>query len=362
MNTKIFNLSEYDEIQYSEKICEAAEIITRGGLVAFPTETVYGLGANAFDEQAVKNIFVAKGRPSDNPLIVHISDAEQIHSLVLDIPDYAQKLIERFWPGALTIILKKKSIIPDIVSAGLDTVGVRMPNNKIALDLISSAKVPVAAPSANISGKPSPTRGLDCVHDLSGRVDGIIIGDNCDIGVESTVLDATVYPPVILRPGGVTPSMIKACIGDVSIHSSILAGKSLEADLVAKSPGMKYKHYSPNAEFYMLDSNFENTTTRIIALAENALSENKTVGIMCREEHVGEYVNNIHSCRNPHLHILSVGRNGHQEEFARKIFSTLRDFDLKGCDIIFSENFDGDDLGLATMNRLHRVAADNLIK
>lgn len=251
--TKIVRINKNDpEI---ELIDFAANVIREGGLVAFPTETVYGIGANSFNEEAVKKIFIAKGRPQDNPLIVHIAELEQIYDLVEDVPQKAKTLMKKFWPGPLTLIFKKSEKVPYVNTAGMDTVAIRMPSNPIAHLLIKRAEVPISAPSANVSGKPSPTDASHVIEDLYGKVDVIIDGGKCDVGVESTVLDLTEKVPVILRPGAVTLEMLKEVIGNVEVDPSLL--KKPKEDLKPKSPGMKYKHYSPNAEVYIVTGDLE---------------------------------------------------------------------------------------------------------
>ena len=233
-----------------EQIKKQAEILKAGKTVIFPTETVYGLGANALDEDAVSKIYEAKGRPSDNPLIVHIGDKKQIYNLVCDVPEQAEIVMDKFWPGPITIILKKKDIIPERTSGGLDTVAIRMPSNKIASALINEANLPIAAPSANISGRPSPTRGVHVYEQMNHRVSGIIMGNDCVYGLESTVLDLTGDIPTILRPGSITKEQLEKELGNVQLDPA-LAKK--EDNIKAKAPGMKYTHYSPNADVYIVD-------------------------------------------------------------------------------------------------------------
>ena len=248
MNTKILTTTKKD-------IAEAGEIIKNGGLVAFPTETVYGLGANALDEKAVKSIYAAKGRPSDNPLIVHIAEKEDIVPLVKEVTPAAKALIDEFFPAPLTIILEKSEIIPDATSGGLDTVAVRMPKNETARELIKASGCPVAAPSANTSGLPSPTKAQHVIDDMSGKIDAIIDGGDCDYGVESTVITLATGVPTILRPGAVTKEMLEAVLGRVEISPAVLSG--MAENETAASPGMKYKHYSPKAEIILVEGKKE---------------------------------------------------------------------------------------------------------
>ena len=318
-------------IRINEELNKPAEVLRNGGTVIFPTETVYGLGANALDPDAVKKIFIAKGRPSDNPLIVHIDNFEKIYDLVEEVTENAKKLADVYWPGPMTLILKKKSIIPDEVSAGLDTVGIRIPKDKIARQLIELAGVPVAAPSANLSGSPSPTAFNHVMNDMCGRVDVIIEGENAEVGLESTVIDVTGEVPVILRPGGITPDMIKAVCGDVIIDKKIDGANVGEK---VKSPGMKYRHYSPEADVYLVDrEEIENKITEI---------NDKKILLLLTEE--GKY--NVDS--------IVMGTN--LEEIAKNIFGLLRKSDEDGYDAVIIEKVKEDGIGLAIMNRLKRAA------
>ncbi|QAT38972.1 L-threonylcarbamoyladenylate synthase [Clostridium sp. JN-9] len=333
-----------------DAISEAGEIIRRGGLVAFPTETVYGLGANALNEEAVKKIFLAKGRPQDNPLIVHISDIEQIYPLVKSIPQVAKKLMKKFWPGPMTIILQKTDVIPDVTSASLDSVGIRMPSNKIAHELISAANVPIAAPSANISGRPSPTDVERCVEDLDGKVDYIIGGSICKVGVESTVIDCTVYPPCVLRPGGITLEMLREVDNKIYVDPAIM--KKPNADLKPKAPGMKYRHYAPKAPLKIVNGDLKKTIAKINEIVQNYIDENKVVGIMATDETIAHYKNGI---------VISLGSREDLSTIAKNLFETLRIFDDKNVDLILSESFEENGVGLAIMNRLKKSAGFDII-
>jgi L-threonylcarbamoyladenylate synthase len=323
----------------------AAKVIKGGGLVAFPTETVYGIGANSFNEEAVKKIFIAKGRPQDNPLIVHIAELEQIYDLVEEVPQKAKTLMKRFWPGPLTLIFKKSEKVPYVNTAGMDTIAIRMPSNPIAHLLIKRAEVPISAPSANVSGKPSPTDASHVIEDLYGKVDVIIDGGKCDVGVESTVLDLTEKVPVILRPGAVTLEMLKEVIGNVEMDPSLL--KKPKEDLKPKSPGMKYKHYSPNAEVYIVKGDLEKVVKKIQELTEEQLKYGKKVGIMATVQTSTQYEKG---------EIIVVGDRNRPETIAKNLFAVLRQFDKKGVDVIFAENFEYDNIGLAIMNRLEKAA------
>lgn len=323
----------------------AAEIIRAGGLVAFPTETVYGIGANSFSSEAVKKIFFAKGRPQDNPLIIHIANIEDVYKLAAVIPEKADILMKKFWPGPLTMIFKKAELVPAINTAGMDTVAIRMPSNKIAHLLIERAGVPISAPSANISGKPSPTDAEHVIQDLSDRVDVIIDGGRCDVGVESTVLDLTADIPVILRPGAVTAGMLKDLIGDVLIDPAIL--KKPEGNIRPKAPGMKYKHYSPDAEVYIVKGDLKNVSKKIQELTEEQLKYGKKVGIIATVQTSTEYKKGK---------VIVAGDRNKPETIAKNLFGVLRKFDKLGVDVIFSEGFDYENIGLAIMNRLEKAA------
>lgn len=338
-----------------DKIRYAAEIIKKGGLVVFPTETVYGLGASAFNLNAVKNIFKAKGRPADNPLIVHIADISELQLLAKRPPKTAMLLIERLWPGPLTIVLKKKKAVSDIVTAGSDSVAIRMPDNRIALSLIKAAGVPLVAPSANISGKPSPTKAMDVLEDLNGRVDLIIDGGTTKIGIESTVIDITNKPPTILRPGVVTKEDIESLIGKVGlitfdINSKGIASATIESSTFLKSPGLKYKHYAPNAEVVIVEGDTEDVQKKIKNLADEALKDNKRVGVISFRKNA-RYKNCI---------VAFAGADA--STVARRLFSVLREMDKKKVDIIFSELLIDKGIGLAVSDRLKRAASFNIIK
>ncbi len=340
MNTKVVKINNVSEEK--EYIREASEIIKCGGTVVFPTETVYGLGANALNEDAVKKIFIAKGRPQDNPLIVHVADKD-ISSYVKEVPEVAQKLINEFWPGPLTVILEKKDIIPDVTSANLGSIGIRMPNNEVALELIKEAKVPIAAPSANISGRPSPTDVKRCVEDLDGRVDYILGGEISDVGVESTIVDCTVIPPLVLRPGGVTLEMLKSICNEIELDRGLLEKNN--KNLQPKAPGMKYKHYAPKAKVKIIRGNNEKTIEKINEMVENYINEGKKIGVISTQKNISFYKNCV---------VKNVGDS--LEEVAHNLFEALRSFDDMGVDIILSEAFEEKGIGIAIMNRLNKSA------
>lgn len=349
MKTEIIKLNkkniELDKIRY------AAQVLKDGGLVAFPTETVYGLGANALNQSAVERIFAAKGRPSDNPLIVHIADAEALSELVGNIPPEAALLIDKLWPGPLTLVMNKSSKVPEIITAGLDTVAVRMPSHPIALALIKESGLPVAAPSANTSGKPSPTSAEHVIEDLKGKVDVIIDGDTSDVGVESTVLDITENPPVILRPGGVTPEQIGQLLGAVNMDPALLK-QDLEHQ-VPKSPGMKYTHYSPKAEVVIVEGRLEKVVAKINKLTQEYLAKGISVGVLTTEQAKDMYLSS---------EIISMGDRNCPDTIAANLFNSLREFDRIGVQVILAEAIDNKGIGLAVMNRMNKAAGYNIIK
>lgn len=322
----------------------AGEILRSGGLVAFPTETVYGLGANAFEPCAVEKIYAAKGRPSDNPLIVHISDVKDIEPLAREISPKAQALIKAFMPGPFTVIVKKSGCVPDAVTAGMDTVAVRCPENETARRLISASGVPVAAPSANLSGKPSPTKAAHVIEDMKGRIDVIIDGEDCRVGVESTIVDASGEIPVLLRPGGITLDMLREVVPDIKVDEHILA--SVSADEKPLCPGMKYKHYSPEADVTVVEGDMRAVKKKI----DELLGENtdKVCGVLTMSENA--YDSAI---------ILSGGLTN--EEYANHLFSHLREFDRLGVQVVFAEFESRDGYGLAIKNRLYKAAGQKVI-
>ncbi|NLK44842.1 MAG: threonylcarbamoyl-AMP synthase [Tissierellia bacterium] len=348
MDTKIIKI---DENKLDRNLIEeAAQIIKKGGLVAFPTETVYGLGANGLDEKAVKKIFIAKGRPQDNPLILHVHSTDQVKELVEEIPPVAKLCMEKFWPGPLTIILKKSPKVPEVISAGLDTVAIRMPENNIALDLIKTSNTPIAAPSANTSGKPSPTSADHVIEDLMGKVDMIVDGGNTGIGLESTVLDLSTDIPMILRPGGITLEDLSKFIPNISIDSSIIKE---DEKIVPKSPGQKYRHYAPKAEMLLFSGQVDSIVEAIIVNTEKYTREGKRVGIICTDETKNFYKEGL---------IISMGSRNNKESIAKNLFNILRTFDHLEVDIILAEGVDLSNLGIAIMNRMMKAASGKIIK
>ncbi|MCK9443990.1 MAG: L-threonylcarbamoyladenylate synthase [Tissierellaceae bacterium] len=328
---------------------EAVEIIKNGGLVAFPTETVYGLGANGLNEEAVRKIFQAKGRPQDNPLILHVHSTQQVKELVVEIPEIARICMEKFWPGPITFLLKRSQIVPDIITAGLDTVAIRMPENKIALELIRMANTPIAAPSANISGRPSPTSANHVIDDLMGKVHMIIDGGKTGVGLESTVLDLSGDLPMILRPGGVTKEELSQIIPNIAIDSSIMREGE---GIVPKSPGQKYRHYAPKAEMIVYNGEIHSIVEAIRDNTKRYKEIGKSVGIICTDETKGLYT---------HGYIISMGSRKNKETIARNLFNILRTLDGKEIDIILAEGVELSDLGIAIMNRMMKAASGNVI-
>ena len=320
-----------------------AGLIRSGQLVAFPTETVYGLGANGLDGEAVQRIFEAKGRPNDNPLILHIAKKSDLKKLWAHVPDRAIPLMETFWPGPLTMIFHKADCVPYEVTAGLETVAVRMPSDKTARTLISKSEVPIAAPSANRSGRPSPTTAAHVLEDMDGRIPLILDGGTCRYGVESTVL-SLIGSPTILRPGAVTREMLEAVIGPVRLAPSIL--KPLEDREVAASPGMKYKHYAPDAKVIVIDGTPEETAKCVMTLYYDYLEEGKNVEILSTEQTHFRYRG---------ASAVSIGDREHPETLCANLFRALRDVGSY-CDIILAEGIDTGEEGLAYMNRLLRAA------
>lgn len=350
MDTKIVRITDKEQLK-DEELLEAARILREGGLVAFPTETVYGLGGNALDEHASEKIYAAKGRPSDNPLIAHISCMEELPALVREVPEAGRRLAEAYWPGPLTMIFRKKDEVPYETTGGLETVAVRMPSDPVASRLIRLAGVPVAAPSANTSGRPSPTRAEHVIEDLNGKIDMIIDGGQVGIGVESTIVDVSGETPVLLRPGAVTMEMLEAVLGRVDIDPAITGPVS--ADIKPKAPGMKYRHYAPKAEMVLVEGEMEQVVRYINQETKKAQKEGKTVGIICTEESRNLYPEGI---------LEVIGSREHEETVAHNLFAVLREFDNRKVDCIFSESFSRDQLGQAIMNRLCKAAGYHILK
>ena len=411
METKRIVIEERNHIK-DEELKEAAGILRSGGLVAFPTETVYGLGGNALDEDAARKIYAAKGRPSDNPLIAHVSCVEEVAPLVKEIPEAGRKLMEAFWPGPLTMIFPKSEKVPYGTTGGLDTVAIRMPDDPVANRLIALAGVPVAAPSANTSGRPSPTTADHVWQDMNGRIDMIIDGGPVGIGVESTIVDVSSAVPAVLRPGAITMEMLEEVLGEVAVDPAILG--PLSADVRPKAPGMKYKHYAPKADLTLVEpgtgtereSGAEQVTgaeqktgaeqvtgaeqkngagqktgaeqktgadrntgaapetgldetqlqamiRKVRELSREKIEAGYKVGVICTDESRGCYTDG---------EVRSIGARKSQASVAHNLYALLREFDDLGVDYIFSESFPKDHLGQAIMNRLSKAAGYKIVK
>ena len=349
MKTDIIQINKHHPER--DKLKYAAEVLRNGGLVAFPTETVYGLGANALNESAVANIFKAKGRPGDNPLIVHIADNADLDMLTSSKPATADILIKNFWPGPLTLVIPRSASIPDIVTAGLDSVAIRMPSHPIAHLLIKEAGIPVAAPSANSSGRPSPTCAMHVIDDLEGKVDVIIDGGSVEVGLESTVLDITASVPVILRPGGVTHEQLESVLGRVDICPSLK--DSEEGIHIPRSPGMKYRHYAPKARLVIYEGKPEEVSNEINRVyRQNSESGIKSV-VLATDETVGHY---------PEIDVITMGSRKRPDTIASRLFNVLREFDHQDVQVILAESIDDHGIGFAVMNRLVKASGYNIVK
>lgn len=327
-------------VDYEIAINKASEILSEGGIVAVPTETVYGLAASAYSDSAIKSVFEAKGRPQDNPLIVHIASLEMLNDVARDIPDTAYKCAESFWPGPFTMVLLKGEKTANSVSAGLDTVAVRFPSEKTICDIIKKSGLPLAAPSANISGKPSPTTAKHVIDDLDGKIDAVVIGSDCEVGVESTVVSLVGELPRLLRPGAVTPEQLRKVLPDLEIDNAVL--KQLKAQEKAASPGMKYKHYAPQTETFLVEGeNFADFVNE----KQNALA-------VCFAEE-SEQIK---------IPKIVYGERKNPETFANKLFGVLREVDKTGVKTVFVHAPEKSGVGLAVYNRLIRAAAFKVIK
>lgn len=333
-----------DELQSYPQLEKAAKELQRNEVVAFPTETVYGLGANAKSDEAVAKIFAAKGRPSDNPLIVHIADASQLNDFVTSIPKKAKILMDAFWPGPLTILFHwKKGTLSNLVTAGLPTVAVRMPDHKIALDLLRQTNLPIAAPSANRSGKPSPTLASHVWEDMNGHISGVVDGGATGVGLESTVIDCTVDIPMILRPGGITQEQIAALIGEVTVDQALV-----DEEVAPKSPGMKYTHYAPDAPLYLV----EGTKEKLQSLINESRQKGLKVGVLTTNENEHYYdADYIYAC----------GNRANLDSVAHSLYDALRYFNHTEAQIIYSETFEHAGVGKAIMNRLLKAAGHKII-
>lgn len=340
-----------DEKQIEEQLLkQAGQLIKNGGLVAFPTETVYGLGADALNSEAAVKIYAAKGRPSDNPLIVHIADYEALFHIALEVSEKAKALADQYWPGPLTMIFQKKESVPFRTTGGLQTVAVRMPGHKIALELIRKSGGYIAAPSANISGRPSPTQAQHVAEDMNGKIDMIIDGGEVGIGIESTIIDMSGAIPVILRPGFIDRSMIEAVIGPVVLDPTILRQNTEQ--LRPKAPGMMYKHYAPKAELSIVEGSMESVVKTINDLCKEKCKKGYMVGIIATEETKQLY----------HAGIVKViGSRNEEASIVRGLYRVLREFDHTGVEFIYSESFADGEMGLAIMSRMLKAAGHKVI-
>lgn len=329
---------------------EAGDIIKGGGLVAFPTETVYGLGGDALNPASSKKIYAAKGRPSDNPLIVHIADREALSAIVKEVPEKAVLLADAFWPGPLTMIFQKAESVPKETTGGLDTVAVRMPVHKVAREFIRAAGGYVAAPSANRSGRPSPTVAKYVAQDMDGRIEMIIDGGDVELGLESTIVDMTVPEPMILRPGYITKQMLKEVLETVSEDSTLMKEESGQAP---KAPGMKYRHYAPKGDLTVVEGKTDAVIDYINARTDEFAGQGKKVGVIGTDETAGRY----HART-----VKSAGDREKDENAARRLYKMLREFDDEGIEVIYSEAFGAEGVGQAVMNRLLKAAGHKVIK
>lgn len=347
MNTKLVKVDkEFPDLQIMK---EAGEILKNGGLVAFPTETVYGLGGDGLNARSSEKIYTAKGRPSDNPLIIHIADMESLDKIVSQVPPKARTLAEKFWPGPLTMIFQKSPEVPYETTGGLESVAVRMPDHLIAQALIKAGGGYIAAPSANTSGRPSPTKAEHVAEDLNGRIDMIIDGGDVGIGLESTIVDFTEEIPVILRPGYINQQMIEAAIGTVHMDRGLLI---TDEKVKPKAPGMKYRHYAPKAQLAIVQGNTEKVITYINEVCKAQMEEGKQVGVIATDETKDLYQASI---------VKSIGTREDEEGIARHLFGILREFDEEDVNCIYSEAFDTPNIGQAIMNRLLKAAGHHII-
>lgn len=350
MDTRIIYVQEEQVEKQDALLRQAGEVLKKGGLVAFPTETVYGLGGDGLNRESSKKIYAAKGRPSDNPLIIHIVDMDALPFIVSEVSPSVRKVADAFWPGPLTMILPKSDNVPDETTGGLKTVAVRMPSHKVARKLIQYAGGYVAAPSANASGKPSPTLAKYVIEDMDGRIDMIIDGGEVGIGLESTIIDMTVNPPQILRPGFITENMLERVLGDVDVDKTILSNDS---KLAPKAPGMKYRHYAPKGQLTIVVGEPEKVVAYINEQSAVARRSGKKVGIIGSEELLNRYQAES---------VKSAGSRDDEQAIAHNLYRILREFDDEDVEVIYSESFDSGDMGQAIMNRLLKAAGHNVLE
>ena len=347
METRVIEIDH--KFMDEEILQEAGNIIKNGGLVAFPTETVYGLGGDALNRESSKKIYAAKGRPSDNPLIIHICNIEDLKPIVEEIPEDVFRLAEAFWPGPLTIIMKKSDLVPKETTGGLDTVAVRMPSHPVALKFIEYAGGYVAAPSANVSGRPSPTKAKYVIEDMTGRIDMILDGDGIDIGLESTIVDMTGEIPEILRPGYITKDMLEKVLGEVRVDQTILDMNCKEPP---KAPGMRYRHYAPKGQLTIVEGEAYKTIDKINELTKEAQAKGEKVGIIGTKETKDKYLGNS---------VKSVGKRRDEDSIARTLYTILREFDDEDVAYMYAESFAGVGMRQAIMNRMLKAAGHKII-
>ncbi len=350
METKVVKISR-DNIKSSD-FEEAGAILRAGGLVAFPTETVYGLGGDGLSPLAAAKIYAAKGRPSDNPLIIHIAEVSDIEKLAVDIPDIAYKCAEAFWPGPMTMILKKADIVPFETTGGLSTVALRLPSDEIARTLIRESGVYIAAPSANTSGRPSPTKASHVYEDLAGRIDMLIDGGSCDIGLESSIIDLSGDTPLILRPGFITKEDFEKVVASVEYDKAVVA-KTMQKDIVAKAPGMKYRHYAPKGQIYIVEGESAKVIERINSECAELEKQGVSCAVVCSHEHASQY-----KCH----HVYDLGLRSEEKAVSSHLFDALRQLDTDGIQVIYSEGFYDLKLSEAIMNRLRKAAGYNFVE
>jgi L-threonylcarbamoyladenylate synthase len=334
------------------KMQAAANIINKGGLVAFPTETVYGLGADALNPTAVAALFKAKKRPLDNPPIVHVENVKTVYTLAKHVPPKAEQAMKLFWPGPLTLIFKRSPAVPEVTVAGLDTIAVRMPNHKVALALIKESHCPIAAPSANLAGKPSPTTAEHVWDDLNGRIDAILDAGPTSVGVESTVLDMSVNTPMVLRPGGTPTEALRKALGDVRLHPFVAAEKEGPVEKT-RSPGMKHKHYAPNAQVIVVEGAIPAVVAKVKELSDSYRLKGVKVGVLATDETLAAYGADV---------ARSLGSRFNLAVVAQNLFRLLRELDAEGVDVIIAEGVPTEGLGLAVMNRLRKASGYNIVK
>jgi len=336
----------------TERVRVAARFIISGGLVAFPTETVYGLGADALNATAVLALFEAKKRPLDNPPIVHVCDVTDVYRVAQEVPSKAEELMRLFWPGPLTLILRRSRVVPDVAVAGLDTVAVRMPRHSVALALIRESGCPISAPSANLAGKPSPTMAKHVLEDLDGRIEAILDSGPTVVGVESTVLDVTVDPPQVLRPGGTPFEALEEVLEGVELNPAVTAERPVPVGEV-RSPGLKHKHYAPDANVVVVEGELPAIVRKVNELVAYYLKRGSRVGVLCTAETAGSYRAGV---------VKSLGSRSDMGSVAQSLFARLREIDLEGVDVIVAEGVPLEGLGLAIMNRLRRASGYKIVK